>query len=157
MTAVAKCPLSIRRTDADQARNRPAAKNPTALELLEVSGGVRVDNNGIECSGTEGGLGLCINSFCAAGVVVQAGLQAGPGVVSPTEWCLKDITIEAIWAYPATMWPRIAQLIQTGDFPEEDIVITRTGRKDGVENGLDALVAGKTNATKVLARIGDIE
>lgn len=78
--------------------------------VREVTGGGGVDR-AIECSGSGPGLNLCIDAIRAGGVVVQAGLHTSNPTVDPMKWCLKDLTIEATWAYPVTSWPRIAQLI----------------------------------------------
>lgn len=117
--------------------------------IRDATDGGGVDR-AIECSGSSAGLNLCLDAVRAAGVVVQAGLHTAKASVDPMQWCLKDLTIEATWAYPVTAWPRIAQLIARGALPVERIVTRRTGLETVVEHGFDPLVDPSGREMKVL-------
>lgn len=104
----------------------------------------------IECSGSGPGLNLCFDAIRAGGVVVQAGLHTSKPSVDPMQWCLKDLTIEATWAYPVTSWPRIAQLIARGALPAERVVTRRTALERVVTEGFDALIDPSGREMKVL-------
>jgi len=112
------------------------------------------DGNGvdraIECSGSGPGLNLCIDAVRAGGVVVQAGLHTSKPSVDPMQWCLKDLTIEATWAYPVTAWPRIAKLIARGALPVEQVVTRRTRLESVVTDGFDSLIDPSGREMKVL-------
>jgi (R,R)-butanediol dehydrogenase/meso-butanediol dehydrogenase/diacetyl reductase len=120
---------------------------PEAVREATEGGGV---DRALECSGTGPGLNLCVQAVRAGGVVVQAGLHTAHPSVDPMLWCLKDLTIEATWAYPVTSWPRIAALIARGVLPVERVVTRRAGLDDVVRDGFDALVDPKGVEMKVL-------
>ena len=140
---------------ATRARELGAAAvfDPTADDaasaLRDETGGDGVDR-AIECSGTGAGLNLCVDALRAGGVVVQAGLHTAQPAVDPMQWCLKDLTIEATWAYPVNAWPRIARLIARGGFPVERVVTRRTELVDVVAEGFDVLVDPSGQDMKVL-------
>lgn len=126
----------------------------------DVAGAVRAVTDGdgvdraIECSGTGPGLNLCVDAVRAGGVVVQAGLHTANPSVDPMQWCLKDLTIEATWAYPVTCWPRIAELIARGALPVERVVTRRTDLESVVPEGFEALVDPAGTQMKVLVSPG---
>jgi len=120
-----------------------------AAAVRDATDGDGVDR-AIECSGTGPGLNLCVDAVRAGGVVVQAGLHTATPSVDPMQWCLKDLSIEATWAYPVTSWPRVAALIARGVLPAERVVTRRTGLDDVVRDGFDALVDPAGTELKVL-------
>lgn len=130
-----------------------AVFDPTAEDvasaLRDETAGDGVDR-AIECSGTGAGLNLCIDALRAGGVVVQTGLHTAKPSVDPMQWCLKDLTIEATWAYPVDVWPRIARLIARGGLPVERVVTRRAGLENIVAEGFDALVDPSGQEMKVL-------
>lgn len=130
----------------------PTAEN-VADAVSDATGGNGVDC-AVECSGTGAGLNLCVEALAPGGVVVQVGLHTSKPAVDPMLWCLKDLAIEATWAYPVTAWPRIAQLIVRGALPVERIVTTKTGLDNVVADGFEALVDPAGNEMKVLAGPG---
>jgi (R,R)-butanediol dehydrogenase / meso-butanediol dehydrogenase / diacetyl reductase len=140
---------------ARQARELGATAvwNPSADDVVDAVNDV-TDGDGIdcalECSGSGPGLNLCFDAVRAGGVVVQAGLHTSKPAVDPMQWCLKDLTIEATWAYPVTSWPRIAQLIARGALPAERVVTRRTSLERVVPDGFDALVDPSGHEMKVL-------
>ena len=42
-------------------------------------------------------------------------------LVDPALWALKDITVEATWCYPVTMWPRVIAIIERESSLSKDI------------------------------------
>jgi (R,R)-butanediol dehydrogenase / meso-butanediol dehydrogenase / diacetyl reductase len=140
---------------AAQARELGATAvwDPTVEDVVgavkDVTEGYGVDR-AVECSGTGPGLNLCVDAVRAGGVVVQAGLHTSNPSVDPMQWCLKDLSIEATWAYPVTAWPRIARLIARGALPAERVVTRKTGLDGVVKEGFDALIDPSGHEMKVL-------
>jgi (R,R)-butanediol dehydrogenase/meso-butanediol dehydrogenase/diacetyl reductase len=117
--------------------------------VIDLTDGVGVDAS-IECSGTEAGFNSGIDSVRAKGTVVQAGLHTGMASVDPMKWCLKDLHIEATWAYPIHVWPRVSRLVAAGSLAVEKVVSSEIGIDDVVEGGFDRLVDPSGNESKVL-------
>ena len=68
-------------------------------------------------------------------------------------WALKDITLEATWCYPTTIWPRIAGMIAAGLFPVEKIVTSTIEPEDVVRKGFDELLDPSGRNMKILVRV----
>jgi (R,R)-butanediol dehydrogenase/meso-butanediol dehydrogenase/diacetyl reductase len=116
-------------------------------ELTEENVGVDV---AIECVGNENALNTCVQAVRRRGVVVQAGLHVGKATTDPMLWTLKDITIEATWCYPITMWPRIIGLVESGKLPISKIIDGRIRAEDVVAKGFDVLTASSNDKLKIL-------
>jgi (R,R)-butanediol dehydrogenase / meso-butanediol dehydrogenase / diacetyl reductase len=119
--------------------------------IQSLTGGVGVDS-AIECSGTEAGLSACVTAVRSKGTVIQVGLHTGLPSVDPMQWCLKDLSIEATWAYPVHVWPRVGRLVASGRLPIERIVTTRTTLDQVVEAGFERLIDPSGGETKVLIK-----
>ena len=104
----------------------------------------------IECVGKEDALNTCVEAVRRRGVVVQAGLHVGKASTDPMLWALKDITIEATWCYPITMWPRIIALVESGKLPISKIIDGRIQAEDVVSKGFDLLTAASNDKLKIL-------
>lgn len=65
-------------------------------------------------------------------------------------WTLKDLTIEATWCYPITMWPRIMGLVESGKLPIAKIIDGRIRAEDVVPKGFDVLTAATNDKLKIL-------
>jgi (R,R)-butanediol dehydrogenase/meso-butanediol dehydrogenase/diacetyl reductase len=104
----------------------------------------------IECVGKEDALNTCVEAVRRRGVVVQAGLHVGKASTDPMLWALKDITIEATWCYPITMWPRIIGLVESGKLPISKIIDGRIQAEDVVSKGFDLLTAASNDKLKIL-------
>jgi (R,R)-butanediol dehydrogenase/meso-butanediol dehydrogenase/diacetyl reductase len=115
--------------------------------------GVGVDS-AIECSGNEAALNTCIRAVRNRGTVAQVGLHVKKALVEPHLWTLKDITIEATWCYPVTMWPRVIAMVQKGKLPVEKIVTGRIGADDVVDKGFRPLLDPSGNQMKVMVTVG---
>ena len=83
-------------------------------------------------------------------MVVQAGLHVRKAATDPMTWALKDITIEATWCYPITMWPRIIALVESGKLPIANIIDGRIQAEDVVARGFDVLTAASNDKLKIL-------
>ena len=116
-------------------------------EQTEENVGVDV---AIECVGKESALNTCVEAVRRRGVVVQAGLHVGKASTDPMLWALKDITIEATWCYPITMWPRIIGLVESGKLPISKIIDGRIRAEDVVSKGFDVLTAPSNDKLKIL-------
>jgi (R,R)-butanediol dehydrogenase/meso-butanediol dehydrogenase/diacetyl reductase len=116
-------------------------------EQTEENVGVDV---AIECVGNESALNTCVEAVRRRGVVVQAGLHVGKASTDPMLWALKDITIEATWCYPITMWPRIIGLVESGKLPISKIIDGRIRAEDVVSKGFDVLTAASNDKLKIL-------
>lgn len=131
--------------------------NPRTTNLQEfvcdqTEEGVGVDT-AIECGGAEASLNACVDVVRRQGVVVQAGLHSRPATVDAMKWALKDITIEATWCYPTQSWPRIASMIEGGNFPVEKIVTSLIPMDDVVQKGFEALLDPSGDQMKVLVSV----
>jgi (R,R)-butanediol dehydrogenase/meso-butanediol dehydrogenase/diacetyl reductase len=114
--------------------------------------GVGVDA-AIECAGSEAALNTCVEAVRNRGTVAQIGLHVKKATVDPALWALKDITIEAIWCYHVTMWPRIISMVQNGRYPVEKIVTTKITADNVVEQGFKTLLDPSGNQMKVLVQV----
>ncbi|MCB1489529.1 MAG: 2,3-butanediol dehydrogenase [Bauldia sp.] len=118
-------------------------------DLTEEGVGVDV---ALECVGLEASLNACVDAVRRQGKVVQVGLHMKPASVDPMLWALKDITVEATWCYPVQVWPRIARLIASGDFPVEKVITSRIDAEDVVEKGFEALLDPAGTQLKIVVR-----
>jgi (R,R)-butanediol dehydrogenase/meso-butanediol dehydrogenase/diacetyl reductase len=120
-----------------------------ARELTEEGVGVDV---ALECVGLEASLNACAKAVRRHGTVVQVGLHMRPAAIDAMLWAMKDITIEATWCYPTTIWPRIAGMIEAGLFPVEKIVTGTIDPEDVVKKGFDELLDPSGRNLKILVR-----
>ena len=130
----------------------PRETDVVAFIKDQTEEGVGVDS-AIECSGIEAAFNTCVAAVRNHGVVTQTGLHVKKAVVDPALWALKDITIEATWCYPVTMWPRVAGLISTGKLPVEKLITGRIGPKDVVEKGFKPLLDPSGRDMKVMVQM----
>jgi (R,R)-butanediol dehydrogenase / meso-butanediol dehydrogenase / diacetyl reductase len=114
--------------------------------------GVGVDS-AIECAGNEAALNLCVEAVRNHGTVAQVGLHVKRASVDPALWALKDISVEATWCYPVTMWPRVISLIQSGKLPVEKIITSRIVANDVVAKGFRSLLDPSGNQMKILVNV----
>ncbi|HMG50156.1 MAG TPA: 2,3-butanediol dehydrogenase [Inquilinus sp.] len=111
--------------------------------------GVGVDV-ALECVGAEASLNICAAAVRRRGTVVQVGLHMRPAQIDAMQWALKDITVEATWCYPTTIWPRIAAMIGAGIFPVEKIVTAQIAPERVVADGFEALLDPSGRHMKIL-------
>jgi (R,R)-butanediol dehydrogenase/meso-butanediol dehydrogenase/diacetyl reductase len=116
-------------------------------DLTEEGVGVDV---ALECVGLEASLNACVKAVRRQGRVVQVGLHMKPASIDAMLWALKDITVEATWCYPTQIWPRIARMIATGNFPVEKVITARIDAKDVVSKGFEALLDPAGEHLKIL-------
>ena len=130
----------------------PRSVNVVDMLREETEEGVGVDS-AIECSGTEAGLNTCCDAVRNQGTAAQVGLHVKKASVDPALWALKDITIEATWCYPVTMWPRIIGMVQRGVYPLHKIISAQIMADDIVEKGFKTLLDPAGNQMKVLVKV----
>lgn len=134
-----------------------AVLDPRAVDVVayikdQTEEGVGVDS-AIECSGIEAALNTCAAAVRNHGTVAQTGLHVKKALVDPALWALKDITIEATWCYPVTMWPRVAGMIASGRLPVEKLITGRIAPQDVVEKGFKALLDPSGRDMKVMVQM----
>jgi (R,R)-butanediol dehydrogenase / meso-butanediol dehydrogenase / diacetyl reductase len=130
--------------------------DPTTQDLQEIvrdltEEGVGVDV-ALECVGLESSLNACAEAVRRQGVVVQTGLHMKPARIDAMLWALKDISVQATWCYPVTVWPRIARLIASGSFPVEKVITARIDAADVVSKGFEALLDPSGTHLKIVVR-----
>jgi (R,R)-butanediol dehydrogenase/meso-butanediol dehydrogenase/diacetyl reductase len=135
-----------------------AVLDPTKDDVLQVirdatEEGVGVDA-AIEAVGNEAALNLCVEAVRNRGTVVQLGLHVKRASIDAALWAMKDITVEGIWCYPITIWPRVISLIESGKLPVEKIVTARIGADDVVDKGFRTLLDPSGKQMKILVKVG---
>ena len=126
-----------------------ATGNPAELARDLTEEGVGVDV-AFECVGLERSLNACADSVRRRGTVVQVGLHMRPAAIDAMLWALKDITVEATWCYPTTIWPRIAGMIGAGLLPVEKIITGVIKPEDVVKHGFETLLDPSGRNLKIL-------
>lgn len=129
----------------------PKTTDAMAFAREHTEDGVGVDV-AFECVGLEASLNACVKAVRRRGTVVQVGLHMRPASVDAMLWALKDITLEATWCYPTTIWPRIATMIAAGLFPVEKIVTATIDPADVVAGGFEQLLDPSGQHLKILVR-----
>ncbi|KEP68877.1 zinc-binding dehydrogenase [Thioclava dalianensis] len=128
--------------------------DPGAGNLQEVVGDLTEEGVGVdvalECVGLERSLNACVEAVRRQGKVVQVGLHMKPASIDAMLWALKDITVEATWCYPTQIWPRIARMVASGNFPIEKVITARIRAEDVVEKGFEALLDPAGEHLKIL-------
>jgi (R,R)-butanediol dehydrogenase / meso-butanediol dehydrogenase / diacetyl reductase len=130
--------------------------DPKTMDVAEfvkdhTEEGVGVDV-ALECVGLEVSLNNCAKAVRRRGTVVQVGLHTRRASVDAMLWALKDITIEATWCYPTTIWPRIAGMIAAGLYPVEKIVTATIDPENVVADGFEELLDPSGRNMKILVR-----
>lgn len=130
--------------------------DPGAVDVADyvkdhTEDGVGVDV-ALECVGLEASLNACVKAVRRRGTVVQTGLHTRPAAIDAMLWALKDISLQATWCYPTTIWPRIVGMIAAGLFPVEAIVTATIDPDDVVKKGFDELLDPAGRNMKILVR-----
>ena len=130
--------------------------DPAEGKLMEVIRDLTEEGVGVdvamECVGLEASLNACAEAVRRQGKVVQVGLHMKNASVDAMLWALKDITIEATWCYPVQVWPRIARLIASGEFPVERVITGSIDASDVVADGFEALLDPSGQHLKIVVR-----
>lgn len=130
----------------------PTKDNVVELLREQTEEGVGVDS-AIECSGSEAGLNTCCEAVRNHGTVTQVGLHVRKALVDPALWAMKDITLEATWCFPVTMWPRIIQMVERGTYPVQKVMSGIVSADDVVEKGFKPLLDPAGTQMKILVRM----
>lgn len=129
----------------------PKTVDVAAFVMEHTDEGVGVDV-ALECVGLEASLNACARAVRRQGTVVQTGLHTRPASIDAMLWANKDISVEATWCYPTTIWPRIVGMIAAGLFPVEEIVTATIDPDDVVKKGFDELLNPGGQNMKILVR-----
>ena len=153
-TVVVNEPNAARRAEIERLDLGLRCLDPADDDMLAEVRHLTEDRVGVdvafECVGNERALETCVKAVRRQGTVVQVGLHLGSARVEPTEWALKDLTIEGVVCYPVTIWPRMIALIASGRFPVERLVTRQVPLAGAVEQGFASLLRPGTPALKVL-------
>ena len=103
--------------------------------------------------GQRGGAQHLLEAVRNHGTVAQVGLHVKQGDVDPALWALKDITIEATWCYPVTIWPRVINMIASGRLPVEKLITGHIDATDVVEKGFKPLLDPGGREMKVMVTL----
>lgn len=117
----------------------PKRDNPGEIVRSQTEGGVGCDV-AIECVGNEHALKACLDAVRKQGVVVQTGLHPHE---NPLDWfqvTFKDVDIRGSWAYPTHYWPRVIELISSGQLPARKVVTRQITLDTAVKDGFDSLL-----------------
>ena len=150
-------PNANRRRHIDRLGVADRVIDPLAEDVIRIvrdatEEGVGVDS-AIECSGNEVALNTCVRAVRNRGTVAQVGLHVKKALVDPALWAMKDITVEATWCYPVTMWPRVIAMVEKGKLPVERIVTGRIAADDVVDKGFRTLLDPSGDQMKVMVSV----
>ena len=100
--------------------------------------GVGVDA-AIECAGHPDALRICIEAVKRTGTVAQVGLFVDKPKVDMFRLCEKGVRLVGCWGNDITLGPRLAGLIDSGNFPVERIITGRVSLATAVKQGFEVL------------------
>jgi (R,R)-butanediol dehydrogenase/meso-butanediol dehydrogenase/diacetyl reductase len=127
--------------------------DPVPDVVRDLTDGVGVDA-AAECSGSQGGLTVALDSLRAHGTATQVGLHVRPASIDPMALSNKDLSLIGTWCYPVYDFPRIIALIDTGRYPVQSVLTEAIPVADIVPRGFDRLLDPDGDAQKVLVRVG---
>ena len=120
--------------------------------VRELTGGIGVDV-AAECSGSQGGLSVALESLRAHGTATQVGLHVEPATIDPMALSNRDLSLIGTWCYPVHDFPRITALIASGRLPVEKVLTEVIGVRDIVARGFGRLLDPAGDAQKLLVRV----
>jgi (R,R)-butanediol dehydrogenase/meso-butanediol dehydrogenase/diacetyl reductase len=124
---------------------------PAAVRAL--TGGVGVDA-AAECSGSQGGLTVALDSLRSHGTATQVGLHVRPATIDPMALSNRDLSLVGTWCYPVYDFPRIAALVAAGRYPVQQVLTEVIPVEDIVASGFDRLLDPAGDAQKLLVKVG---
>jgi (R,R)-butanediol dehydrogenase/meso-butanediol dehydrogenase/diacetyl reductase len=131
--------------------------DPTAVDVpaavRDLTGGIGVDV-AAECSGSQGGLTVALESLRAHGAATQVGLHVRPATIDPMALSNRDLSLIGTWCYPVYDFPRVIALIATGGFPVQQVLTEVIDVTDIVARGFDRLLDPTGDAQKLLVQVG---
>jgi (R,R)-butanediol dehydrogenase/meso-butanediol dehydrogenase/diacetyl reductase len=122
--------------------------------VRDLTGGIGVDV-AAECSGSQGGLTVALDSLRAHGTATQVGLHVRPATIDPMALSNKDLSLVGTWCYPVYDFPRITALIATGRYPVQRVLTEVIPVGDIVARGFDRLLDPTGDAQKVLVQVAN--
>jgi (R,R)-butanediol dehydrogenase/meso-butanediol dehydrogenase/diacetyl reductase len=120
--------------------------------VRDLTGGVGVDT-AAECSGSQGGLTVALDSLRAHGTATQVGLHVRPATIDPMALSNRDLSLVGTWCYPVYDFPRITALVATGRYPVEKVLTEVIPVDDIVARGFDRLLDPDGDAQKLLVKV----
>jgi (R,R)-butanediol dehydrogenase/meso-butanediol dehydrogenase/diacetyl reductase len=130
----------------------PAAE-PVPDVIRGLTGGIGVDV-AAECSGSQGGLTVALESLRSHGTATQVGLHVRPASIDPMALSNRDLSLIGTWCYPVYDFPRITALVAAGRFPVEKVLTEIIPVDDIVTAGFDRLLDPAGDAQKLLVKVG---
>jgi (R,R)-butanediol dehydrogenase/meso-butanediol dehydrogenase/diacetyl reductase len=129
----------------------PGAGEVTDL-VRDLTGGIGVDT-AAECSGTQGGLTVALESLRSHGTATQVGLHVRPATIDPMALSNRDLNLVGTWCYPVYDFPRITALVAAGRYPVEKVLTEVIPIDDIVPRGFERLLDPGGDAQKLLVRV----
>jgi (R,R)-butanediol dehydrogenase/meso-butanediol dehydrogenase/diacetyl reductase len=120
--------------------------------VRDLTGGVGVDT-AAECSGSQGGLTVALESLRSHGTAAQVGLHVRPATIDPMALSNRDLSLIGTWCYPVYDFPRITALVATGRYPVEKVLTEVIPVDDIVARGFDRLLDPDGDAQKLLVKV----
>jgi (R,R)-butanediol dehydrogenase/meso-butanediol dehydrogenase/diacetyl reductase len=104
----------------------------------------------IECAGDGRAVSTCLASLRTGGVMMQTGLHVAPAEIDMRMVTLRDLTIRGANCFPVDSWPRVIELIASGQLPAERVVTAVVPLATGVNDGFEALLAADSDHVKIV-------
>jgi (R,R)-butanediol dehydrogenase/meso-butanediol dehydrogenase/diacetyl reductase len=121
--------------------------------VRDLTGGIGVDT-AAECSGSQGGLTVALESLRSHGTATQVGLHVRPATIDPMALSNRDLSLIGTWCYPVYHFPRITALVAAGRYPVEKVLTEVIPVDDIVPRGFDRLLDPAGDAQKLLVKVG---
>lgn len=133
-----------------------AAFDPTEVDVVKAVKDL-TDGRGadvvIDCSGVESAINQGFEIVKKRGMYVQSGLSTRPFTIqNPSIWADKDIDIAGLWCYKITSFQAILDLMETGQIPEIERIVTKVIPLEEIREGFNTL-AYDTEGTEVKIQI----
>lgn len=130
----------------------PTQEDPEEIVSAVTEFGVGVDS-AIECSGTGAGLDACARALRNFGSIALIGIHTRKSEFDPTYWAQKSLSINGVWGYPITSWPRILKMVETGTYPIGRIITDEIPFDSIIEQGFRRLGGPSSDQMKILVKI----
>lgn len=142
--------LALARTLLPEAhRVNPMTEDLMATVQAHTEEGVGV-HAAIECAGVAAAVNACIDAVRPQGKIVQLGLAPEPVKLNLLKLVFKDIDLRGVIAYECDSWPRVMDMIASGNFPVEKIITSTVPLRHAIDKGFDALLDPSGSEMKVL-------
>lgn len=107
----------------------------------------------IEASGSQPALDACLANITLGGTIVQTAMTVRPTTFdAAAQLTMRDVTYRGVYTYPVTSWPRVIGLMDSDNFPVEQVV-TNTVDLEDLTDAYDALADPNGSDLKILIRL----